>query len=79
MAHLHAFARGPAHQAGWTWFNKVTKTHPHLGMMHEVYAIPKGHWENIYKNITPFGMGESLLLLGVALERRSQIDLMENV
>ena len=26
--------------------------------MHEVYAAPKGHWENIYNNFKPFGMGE---------------------
>ncbi|MCJ1392524.1 hypothetical protein MMC18_005392 [Xylographa bjoerkii] len=58
MANLHAFARGPAHRAGWEWFNKMTQSHPHLGMMHEVYAMPKGHWESVYKNFTPFGMGQ---------------------
>ncbi|MCJ1401655.1 hypothetical protein MMC11_004872 [Xylographa trunciseda] len=58
MAHLHAFARRPAHRAGWDWFNRMTQSHPHLGMMHEVYAMPKGHWENIHKNFTPFGMGQ---------------------
>ena len=21
--------------------------------------MPKGHWENVYKNLTPFGMGKS--------------------
>jgi len=26
--------------------------------MHEVYAAPKGHWENIYVDFPPFGMGE---------------------
>jgi hypothetical protein len=57
MAHLHEFARGPAHQAGWQWFEKMTKTNPHLSFMHEVYAMPKGHWENVYRNFTPFGMG----------------------
>lgn len=58
MAYLNAFAQGPAHRAGWEWFNRMTRSHPHLGMMHEVYAMPTGHWENIYKNFTPFGMGE---------------------
>lgn len=58
MAHLHEFARGPAHQEGWRWFEKMTKTHAHLSFMHEVYAMPKGHWENVYRNFTPFGMGE---------------------
>ncbi|KAL9101128.1 MAG: hypothetical protein Q9187_009277, partial [Circinaria calcarea] len=64
MAHLHEFAQGPAHREGWDWFNRMTKSHPHLGMMHEVYAMPKGHWENIYKNFTPFGMGQTQHLVG---------------
>ena len=59
MQHLHEFARSPVHQAGWKWFERSTKTHPHLSMMHEVYALPKGHWENLYVNFTPFGMGKS--------------------
>ena len=32
--------------------------HPHLGIMHEVYAAPPGSWENISVNFAPFGMGE---------------------
>lgn len=58
MQHLHEFARSPVHRAGWEWFERTTKTHPHLSMMHEVYALPKGHWENVYTNFTPFGMGK---------------------
>ena len=57
MAHLQAFANGPAHRAGWDWFNRTIKTHPRLSMMHEVYVLPSGHWENIYKNFAPFSMG----------------------
>lgn len=59
MESLHAFAQGPAHRAGWNWWNRTVKQHPHIGIMHEVYAAPKGHWENIYVNCPPFGMGES--------------------
>lgn len=55
---LNAFAQGPLHKAGWAWWNKSTKTLPHLGIMHEVYAAPKGNWENIYVNFRPFGMGK---------------------
>lgn len=54
---LHAFAQGPAHMEGVKWFNQATKQYPHIGIMHEVYAVPKGHWENIYTNYQPFGMG----------------------
>lgn len=28
----------------------MTKTHPYLSIMHEVYEAPKGHWENIHMN-----------------------------
>lgn len=31
--------------------------------MHEVYAAPRGQWENIYVNFRPFGMGELSLSL----------------
>lgn len=57
MDHLHAFARGDAHRQGWDWWNKTVKEHDHLGIMHEVYAVPTSHWENIYVNMHPFGMG----------------------
>ena len=55
---LHAFAQGPAHRAGWDWWNRTEKQLAHIGIMHDVYAAPKGHWENIYLNFRPFGMGE---------------------
>ncbi|KAK4096248.1 hypothetical protein N658DRAFT_501795 [Parathielavia hyrcaniae] len=47
---LHAFAHGPIHRKAWDWWNSITKTHPYLSIMHEVYHAPKGHWENIYIN-----------------------------
>ena len=55
---LQAFAAGPAHQEGWAWWNRTAEQHPQLGIMHEVYAAPHGHWENIYVNFKPFGMGK---------------------
>lgn len=55
--HLRAFAHGDAHRAGWDWFNAF-KGHPHIGIMHEIYSAPQGHWENIYHNFRPFGMGK---------------------
>lgn len=67
--HLHAFARGAAHRKGWDWFQRSTKQHPHLGIMHELYSVPAGHWENTYLNFNPFCMGEPFLssLLGESL------------
>ena len=59
MASLQAFANGPSHSAGLNWWNKNVKKHDHLGIMHEVYAAPKGSWENIYANFHDVGMGQS--------------------
>ena len=38
---------------------------PHLGIMHELYMVPKGGWENIYHNFRPIGMGEFYFLPSV--------------
>lgn len=55
---LHDFTFGPAHRAGWDWWNSTVKQHPHLGIFHEVYVVPKDQWTNVYVNFPPFGMGE---------------------
>ncbi|MCJ1404580.1 hypothetical protein MMC11_007806 [Xylographa trunciseda] len=59
LDHLQAFARGDAHHAGWDWYNSVAKKYPYIGIGHEMYSVPKGHWENIYCNLRPFGMGQT--------------------
>ncbi|EON61528.1 hypothetical protein W97_00743 [Coniosporium apollinis CBS 100218] len=54
---VHAFAHGPAHRAGWDWWNKFIKNHKYLAIMHEVYEAPAGAWENIYVGFEPMGFG----------------------
>lgn len=61
IEHLHGFAHGPTHRLGWDWWAAQNKKYPHIGIMHETYAVPKGAWENIYQNCHPIGMGESML------------------
>lgn len=63
IEHLHAFAHGDAHRAGWDWWNRTIKQHDHLGIMHETFAVPANGWENIYVNFHPIGMGETSHLL----------------
>ena len=53
---LHTFAHAPVHREGWDWWNQITKSHPHMGIMHETYAVPKGRWENVYQAFWPIGM-----------------------
>lgn len=66
LASLHDFALSPTHRAGWDWWNRTIKDNGHIGIMHEVYAVPKGHWENIYVNFRPFGMGQMQFVDGDA-------------
>ncbi|KAL9601155.1 MAG: hypothetical protein Q9179_002959 [Wetmoreana sp. 5 TL-2023] len=56
---LHSFARGETHRAGWDWYSKEQKKYPHIGIQHETYLAPKGHWENIAYNFRPFGIGKT--------------------
>jgi len=56
---LHNFAHDPLHRKAWDWWNRITKTHPFLSIMHEVYHAPKGHWENIFINNHLTGIGKS--------------------
>lgn len=57
---LHAYAHGPLHRRAWTWWNSITKSHPHLSIMHEVYHAPKKQWENIFVNNHLTGIGKSI-------------------
>ncbi|CAG8980998.1 hypothetical protein HYALB_00013318 [Hymenoscyphus albidus] len=59
LEHLQAFAKSPVHQKGLNLFFEGQKKHPHLGIMHESYSVPKGHWETVYHNFKPFGFGQT--------------------
>ncbi|KAK0507188.1 hypothetical protein JMJ35_010226 [Cladonia borealis] len=59
IEHLHAFAQGPSHKLGWDWWSMTNKQWPHIGIMHETYAVPAGSWENIYQNHHPIGMAQT--------------------
>lgn len=57
MESLQAFANGPVHKKGLVWYMKTAlKEYPGIGIMHETYHIPKGHWETIMFNMRPFGL-----------------------
>ena len=59
IEHLQAFANGPSHRLGLDWWASESKKYPHIGIMHETFAVPKAAWENIYHNFQPVGMCES--------------------
>ncbi|CAI6336691.1 unnamed protein product [Periconia digitata] len=63
LAGLQEFAQGPSHRVGWNAYNQGH--FPYMGIMHETYHAPKGHWETIYHNMRPFGMaGTSYIPVG---------------
>lgn len=47
---LHAFAHSDYHMKAWKWWNANYKQWPHMSIYHEVFHVPKGHWEAIYVN-----------------------------
>lgn len=50
---IHRFAHAGIHSEAWKWWNKTVKQHPHVGIMHEIYSVPKQQWESIYVNYHP--------------------------
>ncbi|KAJ5215311.1 uncharacterized protein N7498_001718 [Penicillium cinerascens] len=62
---LHAFAHteGGVHREAWSYWNTEvmakgkTEESRMFGIMHEVYQVPVGKWENIYVNYHPSGLG----------------------
>jgi hypothetical protein len=57
-AHLHAFARGKAHQEGWDWWVRNERELGDVAISHEIYEVPEGGWETIYANYRPSNFGE---------------------
>ena len=47
---IHDFAHSDYHMKAWKWWNANVKQWPHMSIWHEIYHVPKGHWESIYVN-----------------------------
>lgn len=57
---IHRFAVSPIHKDAWKWWNDTAKKHRHIGIMHEVFALPEhSGWEGIYVNYQPTGLGST--------------------
>jgi len=55
---LHHYANSGKHVDIAKWYLAKAKGDKyHIGIMHEVYDVPAGHWETIYLNMRPFGFG----------------------
>ncbi|KAF2270163.1 hypothetical protein CC78DRAFT_528656 [Lojkania enalia] len=57
---LHRFANEGVHREAWKWWEAgASERYQHTGLMHELYEVPAGHWENIYLNFRPFGISNA--------------------
>jgi hypothetical protein len=67
---LARYARQPdlAHLPAWGRFRKNIGNSGDVGIWHETYVISEGHYENIYHNMPPFGLGR----VGQLLEARGR-------
>ena len=55
---LHRFATQSLHAEAQLWWNRTKSELPHIGIWHETYVCPPGHYETIYENMHPLGMGQ---------------------
>ncbi|KAL1311867.1 hypothetical protein AAFC00_001939 [Neodothiora populina] len=53
---MHKFAHGPTHMKVMDWFKNGYEKFGHIGLMHEVYCLPKHGWEAVYNNYHPTGL-----------------------
>ncbi|RKK07031.1 hypothetical protein BFJ65_g18198 [Fusarium oxysporum f. sp. cepae] len=72
VSYLHKFAHGASHRNGWKWWNSIVKDNPHLGIMHEVYMVPKKHWESIYINYHRTGLAATNVAIPASAEKPGQ-------
>lgn len=59
---VHNYANSPLHKEVVKWWDSTIKEHSHIGFMHEVFEADKGHWENVYINFQPTGLGATTYL-----------------
>jgi hypothetical protein len=53
---INAFAE---HIPAWKAFNRAGDTSSEFGIWHETYLVTPGHYEAIYVNMPPFGLGKA--------------------
>ena len=54
---IHNFALSPTHRDAWRWWNATVQKHNMLGIMHEIFEIPKkSGFEGVYLNYAPTGL-----------------------
>lgn len=68
--HLLNYARGQKHLAAWRAFNQKASATNAVGIYHETYVVPKGHYESIYGNMPIYGLAKAKNHIPVSAEER---------
>jgi Domain of unknown function (DUF4188) len=66
--HLEAYARSrdAEHWPAWVAFNKRVGSSGDVGIWHETYLVSAGHFESVYNNMPPIGLGAATSLVPAA-------------
>lgn len=56
----YAHDRTGQHHPAWAAFNKKVARSGAVGIWHETYAVPAGHFECLHYHMTPFGLVKAL-------------------
>jgi hypothetical protein len=72
---LEAFARNvdAAHVRSWRLFHKLARNQD-VGVWHETYCVPAGHYESTYTHMPVFGLGKVAERRPVDAERKTARD-----
>jgi hypothetical protein len=56
-----AYARDPKakHRPAWRNFNRNAGQSAAVGIFHETYSVPSGHYETVYRAMPPFGLANA--------------------
>jgi hypothetical protein len=68
---VYAGNKNATHLPAWREFNRKAASNGDVGIWHETYRVPAGHYEAIYNNMPEFGLGRVLPLLSATGQRES--------
>ncbi len=67
----YAKDKDAVHLPAWRDFNRRIAATGDVGVWHETYRVLPGHYENVYVNMPPFGLGRAGTLHAASGERQS--------
>jgi hypothetical protein len=68
---VYAGNRNAVHLPAWREFNRRVGSNGDVGIWHETYRVPVGHYEVVYNNMPKFGLGKIFPLVPAIGQRES--------